>query len=526
MRLRRPWGSALSGAALWAASKVRAAQWDAVAKNPERAQLQVLTSLCRTASGTAFGCMHALGAVRSYADFRTLVRCRGYADYEPFLARMRAGEPDVLWPGTVPYFALSSGTSGTAAQKKYLPISYEQIHWQQRAGFDAVARYVAMSGDRTLGGGYTLCLWPPGTVEHQGAVSVGSNPGVMSLHLPRLASRYTLPGPEVRDIEDCATKLTELARRHRGHDVRSLSGTTCWFSLVFEQVLRAAREAGAPAETVSEVWPNLKVLFGGGVSAAPYRAGIDALMGRRVTLMENYNATEGGIFAVTDREDDEGLLVLPDRGVFFEFIPCGDVRRFPLWEVEPGVDYEVVVSTSSGLFAYRLGDCVRFTETFPHRLVFTGRVAGMLSLTQELTTQRELERAVTAAAAAHACAITDFAAATEMPAGAAGRGRYVVLVELERPVESVRDFERAVDVRLREENLVYGLHRAGDVAILPPRVVVLPAGALGRFRQAAGVSSLQHKFQRILTHRERDLLLSSSGCRPHSTSLSSGSTLS
>lgn len=504
MRLRRPWGSALSGPALWAAAKARVAQWDRRARDPAKAQLDTLLSHCRTAQDTAFGRAHRLGSVTDHAQFAARVPTRSYAEVAPWLQRMRAGEPDVLWPGRVPYFALSSGTSGTAEQKKHLPISREQIRWQQRAGFDCVARYVAMADDRGFGGGYTLCLWPPGTVEQEGAVRVGSNPGVMSLHLPWLARRHALPDPRIRDLEDCEAKLDRLGDAYLGHDVRSLSGTTCWFSLVFDRVL-----AATGARSVSEVWPGLKVLFGGGVPSAPYRAGIERRVGRAVAFIDNYNATEGGIFAATDQAGDDGLLVLPDRGVFFEFVPRADVgtpgaRRVPLWQVETGVDYAVVVTTASGLFAYELGDCVRFTHLAPHRLVFAGRLRGMLSLTQELTTQRELERAV-GRALAEARHVSDaFAAATELPADGASRGRYVVLMELDRRPHDLAGLEALVDRGLCDENRVYRAHRAGDVAILPPRVVCLPSGT---FRHVLGLSNVQQKIPRILTAVQRDRLL-------------------
>ena len=132
------------------------------------------------------------------------------------------------------------------------------------------------------------------------------------------------------------------------------------------------------------------VLFGGGINAEPYRPVIEERVGRPVILMDNYNATEGGIFAVTDRVGEPGMLIVPDRGVFFEFVPAAehgkpDARRLPLWEVEPGVDYSIAVTTASGLFAYLIGDLVQFQSVFPHRMEFVGRTSGVLSLTQELT---------------------------------------------------------------------------------------------------------------------------------------------
>lgn len=504
-------GSSITGPALWAAARLRVAQWDDRARRPQGPQTEILLSHCRTAADTEFGRAHGLGRVRSYADFKQQVPLRSYADYEPYLTRMRQGARDVLWPGLIPYYGQSSGTSNTAALNKFLPISREQIGWQQKAGFDLVSRYLAMSGNRSFTGGYTLGLFPPGTIKHEGQVGVASNPGIMLHHMPSVTRFMTLPEAHLRDIENYDEKLTRIAESYLDHDVRSISGTTCWFSIMFDKLLAAAKASGRDVRTVSELWPNLCVLFGGGVYAEPYRRIINERVGRPITLMDNYNATEGGIFAATDRPNDDGLLMIPDRGVFFEFVPreqVGTARpmRLPLWSVEPGVDYGVVVTTSSGLFAYQMGDFVRFSQLFPHRMEFAGRASGMLSVTQELTTFIELEKAVAFAAARHPSLLVEFAASSEVGAEGTGKGRYVLFAEFEQPPADLAGFVAAFDEELCRQNRVYREHRANSVAILAPRLVPLVAGAAKKFMEAIGRQSVQTKFPRIVDERRRDLL--------------------
>jgi GH3 auxin-responsive promoter len=203
--------------------------------------------------------------------------------------------------------------------------------------------------------------------------------------------------------------------------------------------------------------------------------------------------------------------VLPDRGTFFEFVPRADhgkpdAHRLPLWDVVPGVDYSVVVTTCSGLFAYYIGDFVRFTSLFPHRMVFSGRSSGMLSITQELTTQLEIERAVASATHAAPCAIVDYSAAAEVGTAATGKGRYLFFVEFERSPADLDAFEAAIDRELCVQNRVYREHRNHDVAILAPKVVPLARGATARFMEALGHTSVQNKFPRIVDDRRRDLL--------------------
>ena len=164
---------------------------------------------------------------------------------------------------------------------------------------------------------------------------------------PSIRENFALPTPQIRDIDDYDRKLAALAEAYLDHDVRSIAGATCWFGVLFDRVLAAARARGRRPVSVRDVWPNLRVLFGGGVNAEAYRGLIEARVGRDVALIDNYNATEGGALAVSDRPGD--LLVLPDRGVFFEFVPNGQAqRRVPLWEVDVGVEYDVVVTTSGG----------------------------------------------------------------------------------------------------------------------------------------------------------------------------------
>jgi hypothetical protein len=335
----------------------------------------------------------------------------------------------------------------------------------------------------------------------------------MQLNLPPPARLLALPRPPIRDIENYDQKLTTMAEAYLDYDVRAMTGTTCWFSILFDRLIAAAQRRGRNVSTVAEIWPNLRVLFGGGVYAEPYRKIIDARVGHPVVLMDNYNATEGGIFAATDSLDDVGMRTIPDRGVFFEFVPREDhgkpnARRFPLWQVEPNTEYSVAVTTSSGLYAYLIGDFVRFTNVFPHRLQFSGRSSGVLSITQELTSYLEIERAVTGASAQHPCTIVDFAASAEVGIGTTSKGRYVFFMEFEREPGDLAAFAAAVDRRLCGENRVYREHRENDVAILAPRVVPLARGATRKFMEALGQTSVQQKFPRIVDERRVSLLSS------------------
>jgi hypothetical protein len=477
----------------------------------KRAQEQTLLAHVRAAENTEFGRAHGFRHIRSHRDFARQVPTRTYAELEPLLDRMRRGERDVLYPGSIYYWGQSSGASNTAAKNKFLPISKAQIRWQQLAGLDVVARYLTLWGDREFPGGYMLGLFPPSTLEKMGPASVASNPGIMQLHVPYPAKLIQLPRVPVRDIPDYQSKLEAMAEAYLDHDVWTLTGTTCWFSVFFDHLFAVARRRGMDVQRVTDIWPNLRVLLGGGVPAEPYRQLIEGRMGRPVALIETYSATEGGFFATTDARDDASMLMIPDRGVFFEFVSSSelgkpDAKRVPLWDVEAGVDYSVFLTTSSGLFGYALGDTIRFESTFPHRMQFTGRTAGVLSLTQELTTTLEIERAVAHAARVTRSTSVDFAASSEVGVGGTAKGRYLLFVEFESAPVDLEAFTQAFDEELCAQNRVYREHRAKDVAILRPLVMPLSRGATQRFMRELGQTSFQQKFPRILGSERSDLL--------------------
>ena len=512
--LHRIRGARLVGPPVWAAAHLRVAQWSALMRKREKlreVQEKTLLEHVRASENTEFGRAHGFRHIRSHQDFVRQVPTRTYADFEPYLERMRGGERDVLYPGFVYYWGQSSGTSGTAAKNKFLPISQEQIRWQRLAGLDVVAQYITLWNDRRFPGGYLLGLFPPSTIEKMGPVGVASNPGIMQLQVPYPAKLIQLPRVPVRDIPDYQQKLAAMAEAYLDYDITALTGTTCWFSVFFDHVFEAARRRGRRIERIQDLWPNLRVLLGGGVPAEPYRQLIEGRIGRPVALIENYSATEGGFFATADSRTDPAMLMIPDRGVFFEFIPLSELngsnpKRLALWETAPGVDYAVVVTTCAGLFSYALGDHIRFDQVFPHRMQFIGRSAGVLSLTQELTTTLEIERAVAHAARVASCTSVDFVASSEVGVDGTAKGRYLLFIEFEKEPASLDAFAAAFDQELCVLNRVYREHRMSNVAILPPRVLPLTSGATKRFMQAAGQSSLQQKFPRIVGSEKAELL--------------------
>ncbi len=493
--------------------------WDRALRRVREVQEATLLEIVRHAESTEFGRAHDFTRVRDYASYASNIPVGDYDSFSPYIDRMRAGERGLLVPEAVKYFGNSSGSS-SHGKSKFLPITDRQIRQQQRAGSDALMRYLRWSCDEELLCGFTLGLFPPTTMRQEGPVLVTSNPALMMTKMPVVTRPIYLPENDVRTIGNYDEKLGVIAARYLDHDVRAVAGTTCWFTLLFEKVLAAARARGRSARTISEVWPNLRVLFGGGVAAAPYLPVIRDLVGRDdVTLLDTYNATEGGVYAASDFSGAAGLLMLPHRGTFFEFVPMDrrDLEprsRVPLWAVERDRPYSIVVTTSSGLYAYELGDIVRFASLDPLRVEFMGRLSGCLSVTQELTTHVEIERAVAHAlgavrsAVGTPCTTVDFGAAADVGVDGGAKSRYVLFVEFQ-PGSAPADaqaFAAAFDEGLSRENRVYREHRKDAVALLPARVVPLASGGARRFLEEITRGNVQGKFPRIIDDTKKNLL--------------------
>jgi hypothetical protein len=352
-------------------------------------------------------------------------------------------------------------------------------------------------------------------MREEGPALITSNPALMVTRIPAFTRPVYLPHEDIKRMSDYEKKLVAIAERYLDWDVRAVTGTTCWFTLLFDRVLEAAERRGMRAQNVQDVWPNLRLLLGGGVSAEPYLPVLRRLMGSEdFALVDTYNATEGGIYAATDHAAARGMLMLPHRGTFFEFVPMdardrANASRVPLWAVKRDVPYSIVVTTVSGLYAYEIGDIVRFPSVDPPRIEFMGRLSGCLSVTQELTTHVEIERAVARAVVCVPCRTIEFGAAADVGVDGTAKARYVLFVEFDAGAEpeSLRALATAFDEGLCAENRVYREHRMNDVAILPPRVVPLVRGGAKRFLDESTGGNVQGKFPRILDDARKSKLL-------------------
>ncbi len=412
---------------------------------------------------------------------------------------------DCTWPGRVPFFAATSGTSTGAT--KFIPVTRAMIGSNRKAGIDVLVHHLrARPLSRVFGGRNLLLGGSTELVERAQGVASGDISGIAAANFPAWARPFTFPPPEIARLSDWAEKMARLAERAPGADIRNIAGTPSWVLLFFDELAR--RHPGQGSRLV-DFFPALELVVHGGVNFAPYRRRFaEWLDGSHAELREAYAASEGFI-AVADRGPGDGLRVVLDHGVFHEFVPVGEIDaatpvRHSIGEIETGVDYAPALTTCAGVWACLVGDIVRFVSRDPPRLVVTGRLAYTLSAFGEHLTGEEIEAAVANAAAAIGAGMRDFAVGALYPKKPGDIGGHLFVVEFERPVEvgERRSFAQAIDRDLTRRNLDYGDHRAGGFGLMPPRVSVLPPGGFAEWMRRRGRLGGQNKVPRIIADPE------------------------
>ncbi len=389
--------------------------------DPAAAQSGELLKLVAKARDTRFGREHGFSKIRSVADFQARVPIRTYEQFwTEYLKDPFPVLDDVTWPGRIPFWAVSSGT--TSGKTKYIPLSPAMRRSNVRAALDTLSFHARAKPDSRFFGGKSFMLGgSTDLVQEAPGVFSGDLSGIASKTMPGWAKGFSFPPPELTYITDWEKKLDVTARASLDQDIRVLTGTPSWVLILLDRVRQLRDEAG---QGNLPAYPGLRLFIHGGVNFGPYRDRfLSYFQGQDVDFREVYPASEGFI-AVADRGYGDGLKLSLDNGLFFEFVPVEELdsanpTRHWAKTIEPGVNYAVVMSTCAGLFAYQIGDTVRFVDTKTPRLLITGRTSYMLSAFGEHLIGEEIETAVAEAAGRIGVAVTDYSVGAEFPEGPA-----------------------------------------------------------------------------------------------------------
>jgi len=424
-------------------------QQDWIARSCE-VQEEWRQKLVKKAENTQFGRDHFFRDIQSYSDYKSAVPVNDYEDLKSYIARIKEGEENILWPGKPLYFAKTSGTtSGT----KYIPISKDSISNHIDSAKNAILTYIAETKKAAFLDNKLIFLSGSPVLTETGGVLTGRLSGISNHHVPAYLRANQLPGYETNCIEDWEVKLEKIIDETIDQRMSLISGIPPWVQMYFDRIIDRT------GKKIKDVFPDFSLFIYGGVNFEPYRAKLFESIGKPVDSIELYPASEG-FFAYQDSQHEEGLLLLLDTGIFYEFIPTENYfdenpPRLSIGEVEIGKNYALIVNNNAGLWGYSIGDTVRFVSLNPYRILVTGRIKHFISAFGEHVIGEEIEKALRYGMERHPeTEVVEFTVAP-MVSPAEGLPYHEWFVEFASAPNNPEQFVRDVDRRLTELNVYY-----------------------------------------------------------------------
>ena len=419
------------------------------ASNPIETQERVFQSLISDASATEFGRDHNFKNIKTHADFVKHVPVRDYEALKPYVEKMVAGEANILWKGKPLYFAKTSGTTSGA---KYIPITKESMPGHIEAAKNAILLYIHQTGNTKIVTGKMIFLQGSPVLETKNGIQLGRLSGIVAHYVPKYLQKNRLPSLETNCIEDWETKVNTIVKETLNEDMSVIAGIPSWVQMYFEKLIE---EKG---QKVGDIFKNFSLFIFGGVNYEPYRSKFESLIGRKVDSVELYPASEG-FFAFQDRQNEPGMLLQLDSGMFYEFIVADtffDVSptRLTLKDVKVGVNYVIIISTNAGLWAYNIGDTVQFTSVAPFRVIVSGRIKHFISAFGEHVIAKEVEHALLSALKTTDVSVSEFTVAPQI-APTEGLPYHEWFIEFENSPSDIKAFATQIDAAMQLQNSYY-----------------------------------------------------------------------
>ncbi len=479
----------------------RVRQIERYATDPEQIQRAVLARLLRRAADTEWGHTYNYAGTPDYETFARQVPVNTYEELKGYIDRMRHGERHILWPGAVRWYAKSSGT--TNDKSKFIPVSADGLKDTHYAGGrDAVSLYLNNVPDSRIFDGRALILGGSHAPNYNLPGSlVGDLSAILIENINPAVNLVRIPPKKIALLSDFEEKRDRIAEIAIKKNVTNLSGVPSWMMAVINRVLEISGK-----KYLDEVWPNLEVFFHGGVAFTPYREQYHRLIrSPHMHYMETYNASEG-FFGLQNDPNDLAMLLMIDYGVFYEFIPLDEVGSdnptvLPLWGVETGKNYAIVISTTGGLWRYQIGDTVRFTSTHPYKFFISGRTKSFINAFGEELIVDNAEKGLARACAETGAIIAEYTAAPVFM-DEDGRCRHQWVVEFKQEPADMEQFADILDRTLQEVNSDYEAKRFKDLTL--QRLELIPArqGLFNDWLKSKGKLGGQHKVPRLANNRD------------------------
>lgn len=482
-----------TAAKIWAKKHVR--NCENYKQNAAENQEQLLLALTKTAEKTLFGREHQFEKIKSVEDYQNRVPVRDYEGLKSYIEKVKKGQRNILWTDTPEYFAK---TSGTTSGSKYIPISKEGMPYQIAAAQSAIFHYIAQKNNADFVNGKMIFLQGSPELEEVYGIKTGRLSGIVAHHIPKYLQKNRLPSLQTNLIEDWETKVDEIVKETEKENMTLISGIPPWLIMYFEKLIERN------GKKITQLFPNLQLIITGGVNFEPYREKMNELLGKPVDTVQTFPASEG-FFAFQDDYTKEGLLLLTNHGIFYEFIPLDqygkpDAPRLSLKDVELNKDYALILTTNSGLWSYSIGDVVRFISKNPHRILVSGRTKHFTSAFGEHVIAFEVEEAMKATVEKHAAQITEFHLAPQVNP-TEGLPYHEWFIEFEKEPTDFEAFKKYLDKEMRSRNTYYNDLISGHV--LQPLVITkLQKNAFHEYAKSEGKLGGQNKIPRLANDRK------------------------
>jgi hypothetical protein len=458
-------------------------------------QLDTFNHLVKAAARTEFGKEHGFENIKNHADFVKQVPIRDYEEFKPYIEKIKQGKHNILWKGQPIYFAK---TSGTTSGVKYIPISKDSIPNHINSARNALLCYMAETGNTQFANGKLIFLSGSPELERVGGVPTGRLSGIVNHHVPKYLRANQLPSYETNCIEEWEQKLDKVVEETINQDMTLISGIPPWMQMYFD---RLNEKSG---KKIGDLFPNFSVMVQGGVNFEPYKARLFESIGRKVDCVEVFPASEG-FFAFQDSQHAEGLLLNTNSGIFFEFVPAAEIfqrnpTRLTLSDVKVGENYALIVNNNAGLWAYNIGDTIKFVSTNPYRIIVSGRTKHYISAFGEHVIVEEVEGALLKAADEENIRITEFTVAP-MVATDAGKSYHEWFIEFENTPSDITAFAKKVDDNLRQKNVYYDDLIGGNI-LEQLKISPLKKNSFIDYMKSIGKLGGQNKVPRLSNDRK------------------------
>lgn len=466
-------------------------------QNPIQSQEQVFLDLIVSARNTAFGKDHGFAKIRSYEEFKEAVPVVDYEGLRPYIERIKEGEENVLWPQKPIYL---SKTSGTTSGAKYIPITKESIPYHIKAARDSILHYIAETGKADFVNNKMIFLQGSPELDESGPIPIGRLSGIVAHHVPGYLQRNRLPSFSTNTIDDWETKVDAICKETLPQKMGLISGIPPWVQMYFEKLIEHSGKS-----TIQEVFPEFSLFIYGGVNYEPYRQTMEKLIGKRVDSIELYPASEGFI-AYQDSQEEEGMLLLLNSGMFYEFIPADEFNsenptRISLKDVKLDQNYVLILNTNAGLWGYNIGDMVRFVSLKPYRIVVSGRIKHFTSAFGEHVIAEEVEKAIAYACEKTGIEVVEFHLAPQIESINGELPFHEWAIEFKEEGVDYKSFAFHLNQKMVELNSYYKDLLEGKM-LQALKITPVPQNGFQHYMKSRGKLGGQNKLPRLANDRK------------------------